>query len=61
MNKILKKKKKKPIKNFDATKINDCIQGIKLPDCPLKKIDFCVLREDKSLGKYELVQSFDLV
>ena len=61
LNKILKKKKKKPIKNFDATKINDCIQGIKLPDCPLKKIDFCVLREDKSLGKYELVQSFDLV
>ena len=61
LNKVLKKKKKKPIKTFDATKINDCIQGIKLCDCPLKKIDFCVLREDKSTGKYELIQSFDLV
>ena len=61
LNKVLKKKNKKPIKNFDATQINDCIQGIKLADCPLKKIDFCVLREDKSTGKYELIQSFDLV
>ena len=61
LNKVLKKKKKKPIKTFDATKINDCIQGVKLCDCPLKKIDFCVLREDKSTGKYELIQSFDLV
>ena len=61
LNKVFKKKKKKPIKNFDATKINNCIQGIKLSDCPLKKIDFCVLREDKSSGKYELIQSFDLV
>ena len=61
LNKVLKKQKKKPIKNFDATQINNCIQGIKLSDCPLKKIDFCVLREDKSSGKYELIQSFDLV
>ena len=61
LNKVLKKQKKKPIKNFDATQINNCIQGIKLSDCPLKKIDFCVLREDKSIGKYELIQSFDLV
>ena len=61
LNKVLKKQKKKPIKNFDATQINNCIQGIKLSDCPLKKIDFCVLREDKSSGKYELIQSVDLV
>jgi len=61
LNKVLKKQKKKPIKNFDATKIDQCIQGEKLGDCPLKKIDFCVLREDKSTGKYEVVQSFDLV
>lgn len=61
LNKVLKKQKKKTIKNFDATQINNCIQGIKLSDCPLKKIDFCVLREDKSSGKYELIQSFDLV
>jgi hypothetical protein len=27
----------------------------------LKKIDFCVLREDKSTGKYEVVESFDLI
>ena len=61
LNKVLKKKKKKPIKTFDATQIHDCIQGIKLCECPLKKIDFCVLREDKNTGKYELIQSFDLV
>ena len=61
LNKVLKKQKKKPIKNFDATKINEYISGEKLADCPLKKIDFCVLREDKSTGKYEVVESFDLV
>jgi hypothetical protein len=61
LNKVLKKQKKKPIKNFDARKIDDCIKNEKLADCPLKKIDFCVLREDKSTGKYEVVQSFDLV
>ena len=61
LNKVLKKRKKKPIKTFDATKINDCMQGIKMVECPLKKIDFCVLREDKNTGKYELIQSFDLV
>lgn len=60
LNKVLKKQKKKPIKNFDATKINECISGEKLADCPLKKIDFCVLREDKNTGKYEVVESFDL-
>ena len=48
-------------KKPDATKINECISGEKLADCPLKKIDFCVLREDKSTGKYEVVESFDLV
>ena len=61
LNKVLKKQKKKPIKTFNATQINECIMNIKLADCPLKKIDFCVLREDKSTGKYEVVQSFDLV
>ena len=58
---VLKKQKKKPIKTFDATKIEECIRDEKLVDCPLKKIDFCVLREDKNTGKYEVVQSFDLV
>ena len=61
LNKVLKRKNKKPVKNFDGTEIFDCMQSIKLPECPLKKIDFCVLREDKSIGKYELIQSFDLV
>ena len=51
LNKVLKKQKKKPIKTFDATKIEECIRDEKLVDCPLKKIDFCVLREDKSTGK----------
>jgi len=60
LNKVLKKKKKKPIKNFDGTDIHDTITNITLPDCPLKKIDFCVLREDKATEKYELVQSFEL-
>ena len=61
LNKVLKKQKKKPIKTFDATKIDECIRDEKLADCPLKKIDFCVLREDKNTGKYEVVESFDLV
>ena len=60
LNKVLKKENKKTIKSFNATYIIDCIKDIKLADCPLKKIDFCVLREDKSIGKYELIQSFDL-
>ena len=60
LNKVLKKENKKTINNFNATYINDFIKDIKLADCPLKKIDFCVLREDKSTGKYELIQSFDL-
>ena len=61
LNKVLKKSNHKPIKNFDATDIYDTITSITLPDCPLKKIDFCVLRENKSTGKYEVVQSFDLI
>ena len=60
LNKILKKNKQKPIKDFDATDIHDTITNITLPDCPLKKIDFCVLREDKATEKYELVQSFEM-
>ena len=61
LNKVLKKSKKKPIKFFDGSKIHDCIQGVKLPVCQLKKINFCELRENKNTGKYELIQSFDLV
>ena len=61
LNKVLKKQKKKPIKTFDATKIDECIRDEKLADCPLKRIDFCVLREDKNTGKYEVVESFDIV
>ena len=61
LNKVLKKQKKKPIKTFDATKIDECIRDEKLADCPLKRIDFCVLREDKDTGKYEVVESFDIV
>ena len=61
LNKVSKKQKKPPIKTLDATKIYDCMQGVKLPSCSLKKIGFCVLREDRKTGKYEVVQSFDLV
>lgn len=61
LNKVLKKCKKKPIKNFDGSKIKDCIQGVNLPVCPLNKINFCELRENKNTGKYELIQSFDLI
>lgn len=61
LNKILKKSHKPPVKNLDATNIHRCVQGIKFPDCPLNKIDFCVLREDKHTGKYEVIQSFDLI
>ena len=60
LNKILKKKKKKPIKSFNSGDILTCISDIKLCPCPLNKINFCVMREDKSIGKYELVKYYDL-
>ena len=59
-NKILKKQKKKPKKNFDATEIMSTISGFQLPPCKLDKFNFCVMREDKKTEKYELVQSFEL-
>ena len=59
-NKILKKQKKKPKKNFDATEIMSTISGFQLPSCKLDKFNFCVMREDKKTEKYELVQSFEL-
>ena len=60
LNKILKKQRKKPIKSFNSGDILTCINDIKLCPCPLNKINFCVMREDKSIGKYELVKSYDL-
>jgi hypothetical protein len=60
LNKILKKQRKKPIKSFNSGDILTCINDIKLCSCPLNKINFCVMREDKSIGKYELVKSYDL-
>ena len=60
LNKILKKKKKKPIKSFDSHDILGVMYEKQLTSCPLNKINFCVMREDKSIGKYELVKSYDL-
>ena len=59
-NKILKKQKKKPKKNFAAPEIMSTISGFQLPPCKLDKFNFCVMREDKKTEKYELVQSFEL-
>ena len=50
-NKILKKQKKKPKKNFDATEIMSTISGFQLPPCKLDKFNFCVMREDKKTEK----------
>ena len=60
LNKILKKKKKKPIKSFNSQDILGVMYEKNLCSCPLNKINFCVMREDKSIGKYELVKSYDL-
>ena len=59
-NKILKKQKKKPKKNFDANAIMNSISGVQLPPCKLNKFNFCVMREDKKTEKYELVKSYEL-
>jgi hypothetical protein len=34
--------------------------GEKMNSCKLNKIDFCVMREDKSIEKYELVKSYEI-
>lgn len=60
LNKILKKEKKKNIKNFDSTEIMNFFNGEKMNSCQLNKIDFCVMREDKSIEKYELVKSYEM-
>ena len=60
LNKILKKKNKKPIKSFNSQDILAVMYKKNLTSCPLNKINFCVMREDKSIGKYELVKSYDL-
>ena len=60
LNKILKKKNKKPIKSFNSQDILAVMHEKNLTSCPLNKINFCVMREDKSIGKYELVKSYDL-
>ena len=60
LNKILKKKNKKPIKSFNSQDILAVMHKKNLTSCPLNKINFCVMREDKSIGKYELVKSYDL-
>ena len=60
LNKILKKQRKKPIKSFNSGEILTCINDITLCPGPLNKINFCVMREDKSIGKYELVKYYDL-
>jgi hypothetical protein len=60
LNKILKKEKKKIVKNFDSTEIMSFFNGEKLSSCKLNKIDFCVMREDKTIEKYELVKSYNM-
>jgi hypothetical protein len=60
LNKILKKEKKKIVKNFDSTQIMNFFNGEKLCSCKLNKIDFCVMREDKTIEKYELVKSYNM-
>lgn len=59
-NKIRKKEKKKDIKTIDATEILNYMSNIKMPSCPLRKINFCLMREDKKTEKYEVVKSYEL-
>ena len=58
LNKILKKKNKKPIKSFNSQDILAVMHEKNLTSCPLNKINFCVMREDKSIGKYEYSNIF---
>lgn len=56
LNKVIKQNKK----SFDAQATLANIKQMGLASCPLKKINFCVMREDKATEKYELIESYDI-
>lgn len=60
LNKILRKNKKPILGSFNAKEILYSMSGLSLPSCPLKKVDFCVMREDKATERYEVIKSFSL-
>ena len=58
LNKFLEKEGKSLIYNIDSTDILRFIKNIKLPECPINKINLCAMREDNE--KYEIINSFNI-
>ena len=61
LNRALQKEKKDFIKEIDATEILKNIKDIKFPDCKMEKINLCAMREDESTGKYQIIQTFNIL
>jgi hypothetical protein len=53
--------KKLEKKEFDATDIISCINNIIFPECVMNKINLCAMREDPNNGKYEIIDSFNIL
>lgn len=61
LNRELEKVKQKTKKNFDSSEILQCINDIKLPECPITKMNLCAMRQDTSTSGYEIIKSFNIV
>ncbi len=59
-NKILKKKKEKPLKGFNSCQVLKYLQNIVLPSAKISCFNFCRMREDKKTEKYEIIKTFYL-
>ena len=61
LNRVLQKEKKIFQKDIDATEILKCINSIQFPECKLDKINLCSMREDESIGKYQVIHTFNIL
>ena len=60
LNKILKKQKKKEIRNFNAEEVLSYLNNKTMPQASIEKIHFSRMREDKLTEKYEMIFSYSL-
>jgi hypothetical protein len=61
LNKILKKRWEKQVESINATDIFEYLSTSPLPDAQIDRIHFSRMRENKKIGKYKLVYSYDLI
>ncbi len=60
LNKILKKERKGIVKSIDSAEILEFMNERKLPSSQITQVNFSRMREDKKIGKYELLYSYPL-